>query len=236
MGQKKLFRFEAIKSFRNVFQYPENMAGNWKSFFGNDHPITLELACGKGEYTVALARMHPQRNFIGVDLKGNRLYIGARKCLEENITNAAFMRTQIGKINEYFQTSEVEEIWITFPDPQLRKSKAKKRLTHPTFLRLFQQFLKPGGLIHLKTDSPDLYAFTELVISMYGLTLHVASDDIYSSEHLNEELKIRTHYEGLDIAGSSRIHYLQFSLPSTPLEQKDDVLRALIENDEKTTY
>ena len=228
-------RFEAIKSFQNVFQYPTDMTGSWKNVFKNDHPITLELACGKGEYTVALARMHPCRNFIGVDLKGNRLYIGAKKCIEENIFNAAFMRTQIGKINEYFAANEVEEIWITFPDPQLRKSKAKKRLTHPSFLRLYQQFLKPGGLIHLKTDSPELFSFTRLVIALYGLTLHVASDDIYSSEFLNEELKIRTHYEGLDIAGSRRIHYLRFSLPSTALPDKDELLKELIENDETAT-
>jgi tRNA (guanine-N7-)-methyltransferase len=235
MGQKKLMRFEAIKSFPNVFQYPENMAGNWKSVFKNDHPITLELACGKGEYTVALARMYPDRNFIGVDLKGNRLYVGAKKCISENIQNAAFMRTQIGKINEYFSAGEVEEIWITFPDPQLRKSKAKKRLTHPSFLRLFQQFLKPGGLIHLKTDSPELYTFTELVIELYELTKHVASDNIYSSEYANEELKIKTHYEGLDIACSRRIHYLRFSLPSTALPDKDELLKELIEKDETAT-
>jgi tRNA (guanine-N7-)-methyltransferase len=235
MGQKKLMRFEAIKSFPNVFQYPVDMAGKWKNIFKNDHPITLELACGKGEYTVALARMHPGRNFIGVDLKGNRLYIGAKKCIEENIHNAAFMRTQIGKINEYFTAGEVEEIWITFPDPQLRKSKAKKRLTHPSFLRLYQQFLKPGGLIHLKTDSPELYRFTQLVIEMYGLTQYAASDDIYSSDYLNEELKIRTHYEGLDIAGSRRIHYLRFSLPSTALPDKDALLKELIESDETAT-
>ena len=235
MGQKKLLRFEAIKSFPNVFQYPEDMAGNWKNVFKNDHPVTLELACGKGEYTVALARMHPARNFIGIDLKGNRLYVGAKKCIEENIHNAAFMRTQIGKINEYFSAGEVEEIWITFPDPQLRKSKAKKRLTHPSFLRLFQQFLKPGGLIHLKTDSPELYTFTELVIELYGLTKHVASDDIYARGFINEELKIKTHYEGLDIAGSRRIHYLRFSLPSTALPDKDELLKELIENDETAT-
>src|SRR5687768_2039772 len=211
MGQKKLVRFEAIKSFPNVFQYPLNMAGNWKNVFKNDHPVTLELACGKGEYTVELARMYPDRNFIGVDLKGNRLYIGAKKCIEETITNAAFMRTQIGKINEYFNAGEVEEIWITFPDPQLRKSKAKKRLTHPSFLRLYQEFLKPGGLIHLKTDSPELYSFTQLVIDLYGLTQYVASDDIYSSDFLNEELKNRTDYQALDIAGSKRIHYPRLS-------------------------
>src|SRR5580698_9268628 len=122
MGQKKLIRFEAIKSFPNVLQYPENMAGNWAAFYKNDHPLTLELACGKGEYTVGLARMYPERNFLGVDLKGNRIYIGAKTCLEQHITNAAFLRTKIDQVNDYFARNEVEEIWLTFPDPQLRKS------------------------------------------------------------------------------------------------------------------
>ena len=235
MGQKKLLRFEAIKSFPNVLQYPADMAGNWKKFFGNSQPVTLELACGKGEYTVALSKMYPERNFIGIDLKGNRLYIGAKQSLEQHLKNTAFLRTQIGKINEYFQQGEVSEIWITFPDPQLRNSKAKRRLTHPVFLRLYQQILKPGGLIHLKTDSPDLYAFTLLIIDLYGLTLHASSEDIYSSPLMNEELKIKTHYEGLDIARSSRIHYLCFSLPSTALPDKDETLQEIIKSDEATT-
>jgi tRNA (guanine-N7-)-methyltransferase len=235
MGQKKLLRFEAIKSFPNVLQYPTDMAGNWKNFFGNNHPITLELACGKGEYTVGLAKIYPERNFIGIDLKGNRLYIGAKQSLEQQLTNAAFLRTQIGKISEYFQRGEVEEIWITFPDPQLRNSKAKRRLTHPVFLRLYQQVLKPGGLIHVKTDSPDLYAFTLLIIDLYDLELHASSEDVYSSAVMNEELKIKTHYEGLDIAQSRRIHYLCFSLPSTPLPDKDETLQELIKSDEETT-
>ena len=235
MGQKKLLRFEAIKSFPNVFQYPKDMAGNWKNYFKNDRPITLELACGKAEYTVSLARMYPDRNFVGVDLKGNRLYVGAKKCLEENLQNTAFLRTQIGKINEYFANDEVEEIWITFPDPQLRTSKAGKRLTHPTFLRLYQQILKPGAFIHLKTDSPQLYAFTLMVTETYGLHLHAASADINSSEYMNDELKIKTHYEALDIAQSRRIHYLRFSLPSSPLPDKDDLLKELISIHEEKT-
>jgi tRNA (guanine-N7-)-methyltransferase len=218
MGQKKLIRFAAIQTFPNVFQYPEGMAGQWAGFFKNDNPLTLELACGKGEYTVGLAKMYPQRNFLGVDLKGNRIYIGAKKCLQENITNAAFLRTQIDRLPAYFKPGEVEEIWLTFPDPQLRKSKARKRLTHPKFLRLYQQILTPGGHIHLKTDSPVLYNFTRMVIDMYGLTLLEGSDNIYAgSGPIKEELKIKTHYESLDIAGSQRVHYLLFTLPSTPL-------------------
>lgn len=233
MGQKKLLRFEAIKSFPNVLQYPENMAGNWKDFFHNSNPLTLELACGKGEYAVQLAQMYPERNFIGVDLKGNRLYVGAKKCLEANIGNAAFLRTQIGKINEYFYSDEVAEIWITFPDPQLRKSKSGKRLTHPAFLRLYQQILLPDGDIHLKTDSPDLYNFTKMVIDMYGLILHEDYPDVSAQQFISEELKIKTHYEGLDIAQSNKIHYLRFSLPSSPLPDLDGLLHERIMHYEK---
>jgi len=203
MGQKKLIRFAAIKTFPNVLQYPEDMPGKWADLFKNDHPLTLELACGKGEYTVGLAKMYPRRNFLGVDLKGNRIYIGAKNCLQENITNAAFLRTQIDRLPTYFRSGEVEEIWLTFPDPQLRKSKARKRLTHPKFLRFYQQILIPGGRIHLKTDSPVLYNFTRLVIGMYGLTLLESSDDVHAGP-MKEELKIKTHYESLDIAQSRR--------------------------------
>lgn len=228
MAQKKLLRFEAIKSFPNVLQYPEGMAGHWELFFRNKNPITVELACGKGEYAVELAKMYPDRNFLGVDLKGNRLYAGAKKCIEENISNAAFLRTQIDKIHTYFNPGEAAEIWITFPDPQLRRSKAKKRLTHPKFLRLFQQILSSNGLIHLKTDSPDLHAFTLLVIEMYGLRLLEASSDLYATGILTPELRIRTYYESLDIARSNKIHYLCFSLPSWPLPDLDEQLHERI--------
>jgi tRNA (guanine-N7-)-methyltransferase len=227
MGHKKLIRFEAIKSFSNVLQYPEGTAGRWAAFFGNDHPLTLELACGKGEYTVGLAKMYPHRNFLGIDLKGNRIYIGAKKCLEENIRNAAFLRTQIDRIADYFTSGEVGEIWLTFPDPQLRLSRSKKRLTHPKFLRLYQKILTPGGLIHLKTDSPVLYHFTRLVTELYHLPLLEDSDDIHSVP-TKDELQIRTHYEGLDIARSSRVHYLCFSLPGADLPRLDELLQEKI--------
>lgn len=214
MGQKKLVRFAELNTFSNVLQFPEGMAGKWKSHFNNNNPITLELACGKGEYAVGLAVLFPERNFIGVDLKGNRIWVGAKKALQENLKNAAFLRTQIDQIGQYFNPGEVSEIWITFPDPQLRLSKAKKRLTHPKFLRLYQHFLTPAGLIHLKTDSPDLYRFTKTVIEMYGCILHADNDNVFAGENIAEELKIKTHYESLDIAGSNRIHYLCFSLPA----------------------
>ncbi|HEY4061761.1 MAG TPA: tRNA (guanosine(46)-N7)-methyltransferase TrmB [Puia sp.] len=233
MGQKKLIRFEAIKSFPNVLQYPEGMPGQWAGFFKNTHPLTLELACGKGEYTVGLAKMYPQRNFLGIDLKGNRLYIGAKKCLEEKITNAAFLRSHIDKLPDYFAPGEIEEIWLTFPDPQLRKSRATRRLTHPKFLRLYQQILPPGARIHLKTDSPVLYAFTKLVIGLYGLHLLEDSADIHAGAGpLSEELKIITHYESLDIAQSRRVHYLCFSLPADKLPDHDAYLLTRIKEDE----
>jgi tRNA (guanine-N7-)-methyltransferase len=232
MAQKKLLRFEAIGTFPNVLQYPQGMAGKWNDFFKNDHPLILELACGKGEYAVGLAKINPGRNCIGVDLKGNRIYIGAKICLEEKIRNAAFLRTEIDKIHMYFAPQEIQEIWLTFPDPQLRKSKAKKRLTHPRFLRLYQQILVPGGLIHLKTDSPVLYAFTLLVIKMYGLILHEQDEDIYANQDIRKELQIKTHYEGLDIARSKRVHYICFSLPSAILPEIDQILLERIKKDE----
>jgi len=229
MGQKKLIRFEELKSFPNALEFPENMAGKWNEFFKNKNPIILELACGKGEYAVGLGQLFPTKNFIGIDLKGNRIWVGAKKALQNNLTNVAFLRIQIDQITEYFSKAEVSEIWITFPDPQLRPSKAKKRLTHPKFLRLYQQFLIHSGLIHLKTDSPDLYDFTKLVIKMYSCHLHKDRDDVYGEENIPDELKIKTHYESLDIAQSNRIHYLSFSLPEHfPGKEKDDELKTLV--------
>lgn len=234
MGQKKLIRFAEIETFENVLQYPQHMKGQWSTFFKNDHPLTLELACGKGEYAVGLGRMHPQRNFIGIDLKGNRIWVGAKTAIKENLSNVAFVRSQIDQVNNYFAADEVTEIWITFPDPQLRASKHKKRLTHPKFLRLYQQFLKPGGFVHLKTDSPVLYLFTQKVIELHNLPLHEATDDLYKQANISDELKIKTHYEGLDIAQSNRIHYLRFSLPTTELlVENDSLLKQWVFENEK---
>ena len=131
MGQKKLVRFAELNTFKNVLQFPENIAGNWHRHFENSHPLVLELACGKGEYALGLGQLHPEKNFIGVDIKGNRLWVGAKKAINNKLANVAFLRAQIEQITRYFAAAEVEEIWITFPDPQLRYSKAKKRLTHP---------------------------------------------------------------------------------------------------------
>jgi tRNA (guanine-N7-)-methyltransferase len=233
MGNKKLIRFQAIESFANVLQYPEGMPGKWKDLFKNDHPITLELACGKGEYTVGLARLYPDRNFIGVDLKGNRIYSGALECLQQNISNAAFLRTQIDKIDKYFLPGEVSEIWITFPDPQLRTSRAKKRLTHPRFLRLYQRILKPGGRIHLKTDSPALFFFTQFMAGIYDLNIVESSEDVYTRDTNPGEIDIKTHYEKLDIAESKQVYYMQFTLPEKTIPAPDLKLQELLKQMEK---
>lgn len=224
MAQKKLKRFGEIKTFSNVLEYPENMTGKWHQIFKNKNPILLELACGKGEYATGLAQLYPQKNFIGVDIKGNRLWVGAKFALKNDLNNVVFLRTQIDKINYYFSKDEVTEIWITFPDPQLRFSKAKKRLTHPKFLRLYQEILKPGGKIHLKTDSPDLYYFTKSVIEFYNLILISDTDNVYQQEILSAELAIKTHYEKLDIAKSNSIFYLCFSLPEI-ISENDEALK-----------
>ena len=234
MGQKKLVRFAELLTFPNVLQNPEGMPGKWHEFFHNDHAITLELACGKGEYAVGLGRLYPERNFLGVDLKGNRIWVGAKKALNEKLVNVGFLRTHIDRIAMHFQQGEVSEIWITFPDPQLRTSRAKKRLTHPRFLRLYQQILSPNGIIHLKTDSPALYRFTKWVIDLHGLEVIDDRDDVYATGEtsITNELKIKTHYESLDIAGSSRIHYLSFRLPGTPLPDKDAALKEMLREEE----
>ena len=233
MAQKKLQRFADIKTFKNVLEYPENMQGKWNSFFENENPIVLELACGRGEYTVGLSTLYPTKNIIGVDVKGNRMYIGAKKCLENNLTNAAFLRTQIELIPNYFAAGEVDEIWITFPDPQLRTSKAKKRLTHPRFLRLYAQLLKQGGCVHLKTDSPKLFLFTKRVIELFDLFLVEINNDIYTNKESNPALTIKTHYESLDIAQSKRIHYLQFKLTTPLTNLNDNQLQEILKNEEK---
>jgi len=228
MGQKKLQRFAEIKSFPNVLEYPKEMKGKWQTFFGNTNPVTLELACGKGEYAVGLGRLHADRNFIGLDIKGNRMWVGAKTALEEGLSNVAFIRTQIEKITDYFAEGEVAEIWITFPDPQLRVSKAKKRLTHPRFLRLYQTLLKSGGAVNLKTDSPNLYNFTKKVIELFNLTILQDFEDVYGLLEIDNDLKIKTHYEKLDIAQSNQIHYLKFLLDKPFAAEAEGKLKQLL--------
>ncbi len=232
MGQKKLIRFEAIKSFSNVLEYPQDIKGKWHEFFKNEHTITLELACGKGEYAVGLGSMYPQRNFIGIDIKGNRIWRGAKTALDEGLPNIAFVRSHIDKITDYFEPGEVNEIWITFPDPQLRASRSKKRLTHPHFLRLYQQIIQPGGLVHLKTDSPRLYHFTLTVINLFDLELLEHTDNVYAAAEIKPALTIKTHYEGLDIAQSSKIHYICFRINQPLPKEKDVLLKTLFSEEE----
>jgi tRNA (guanine-N7-)-methyltransferase len=228
MGHKKLIRFEEINVFSNVFQHSTEMKGKWNEYFKNSQSITLELACGKGEYSVGQGRLYNNRNFIGIDIKGNRIWRGAKTALDENLTNVAFLRAEIDKLPEYFEKGEIEEVWITFPDPQLRLSKARKRLTHPKFLRLYQQILQKGGLVHLKTDSPDLYNFTKTVINLYNIEVLVDFDNLYQQQNLAPELFIKTHYESLDIAQSNRIHYLQFKIDVDLPIEKDEELKKII--------
>jgi tRNA (guanine-N7-)-methyltransferase len=215
VGKDKLRKFAEIDTFPNVYQMEEGkvLKGNWgKDHFKNDNPIVLELACGKGEYALNLARMFPQKNFIGIDLKGNRIWRGARTGVDEGIANLAFLRIQIEDITEYFGTDEVEEIWITFPDPQPQESREKKRLTFPGFLAKYKQFLKPDGKVNLKTDNDGLYQYTVEKVAELGLSQFKMTDHLYKSEFYDELLSIKTHYERIYLKHDKNINYIQFAL------------------------
>lgn len=214
MGKDKLKRFAEIATFDNVVELEAGkpFKGNWaKEFFKSDNPVVLELACGKGEYTVNLAKMFPDKNFIGIDYKGNRIWRGAKTAVEEGIKNVGFLRIQIENITDYFGDHEVDEIWITFPDPQPQISREKKRLTAPRFLDKYKLILKEGGYINLKTDNDGLHEYTAGVIDAGGLKLHVRTEDVYNSEHLNEVLSIKTYYEKKYLQSAKNINYLKFS-------------------------
>jgi tRNA (guanine-N7-)-methyltransferase len=213
MGHKKLIRFQAIDTFSNVLQYPENTKGNWNTYFKNNNPITLELACGKGEYSVNLGRENRNSNYIGIDIKGNRIYTGAKIALSEELNNVAFLRIHIGQITNYFAPGEINGIWIIFPDPFLRKGKAKNRLTHPRFLQSYQQLLKKEGRINLKTDSKELYDFTLETIAEQGCTIHENIADIYGQNKATGPLAIQTFYEKMHLAEGRTIYFVSFSLP-----------------------
>jgi tRNA (guanine-N7-)-methyltransferase len=217
MGHKKLIRFNAINTFENVLQYPESMPGQWNEFFKNEHPMVLELACGRGEYSVGMGRQVKDKNFIGVDVKGNRMYNGAKIALQEQLSNVGFLRIQIENILNYFARGEVDEIWIIFPDPFLRDGKAKNRLTHPKFLAMYQQLLKPGAKINLKTDSPELFQFTIDTVQEQGCEVHVLQHDIYAKGPVAWPLSIQTYYEGLHLADQRKINFISFSLPEKPI-------------------
>lgn len=230
MGKNKLQRFAENATFRHVVQPDLDQArlgdhpikGNWRGqMFANDNPIVLELGCGRGEYTVELARADAGRNYIGVDIKGARLWRGAKTVEEERLPNAAFLRTRIEFIGRYFAPSEVDEIWITFPDPQIKPRRAKNRLTHSAFLARYAQFLKPGGVIHLKTDSLFLHRYTRLVLEHNRAQVLRQTEDLYAGA-VDPALSIKTTYEKIFTAKGFAITYLQFRLdPQAPLSEPD---------------
>lgn len=214
MGKDKLRKYKEINTLTNVYELEEGLElkGVWaKQHFGNNNPVVLELACGKGEYSVNLARLFPERNYIGIDYKGNRLWRGARTGIDEGITNVAFLRIQIEKLLEFFGPAEIDEIWITFPDPQPQDSREKKRLTFPGFLNKYKQILKPGGKINLKTDNDGLYLYTVETVKDLGLICHKSTDHLYQSEFADEVLRIQTHYERIYLKHDKNINYIQFS-------------------------
>ncbi|MET4081137.1 tRNA (guanine-N7-)-methyltransferase [Pedobacter sp. UYP30] len=214
MGKDKLRRFAEIDTFANVYQLEEAkpLKGNWtNNHFKNCNPLVLELACGKGEYAVNLAQLFPEKNFIGIDYKGNRIWRGAKTAIEDGIENVAFLRIQIENILDYFGEGEIDEIWITFPDPQPQLSREKKRLTSPRFLEKYKPLLKKGGKINLKTDNDQLYLYTCETVEALGLKTHKNTDHLYTSEVLDEVLSIKTYYEKKYLLHDKNINYIQFS-------------------------
>src|SRR5690606_12804222 len=213
MGKDKLRKFTEIGAFENVYQLEEGLAnkGLWaKSHFKNDHPIVLELACGKGEYSVNMAKAFPDTNFIGIDYKGNRIWRGAKTALEESVNNVAFLRIQIEDILLYFDPDEISEIWITFPDPQPQVGREKKRLTSDRFLDTYQVLLKDGGFMNLKTDNDVLYQYTLEKIAERGDVIIFKSPDLYNSAILDETLSIKTYYEKKYLLVNKNINYIKW--------------------------
>ncbi len=224
MGKGKLAKFAEMETFSNVFQYPFSvvdnvpfeMKGHWREqYFKNNHPVVLELGCGKGEYTVELARLYPEMNFIGVDIKGARMWTGAKQALEAGLKNVAFLRTNIEIIDRFFAESEVQEIWLTFSDPQMKN--AHKRLTSTFFLNRYRKFLVDGGIVHLKTDSNFLFTYTTCMVKENKLPVVFSTEDLYHTEGLDEEthkiLSIQTYYESMWIERGLNIRYMKFFLP-----------------------
>lgn len=220
MGKNKLARFAENETFANLFQLTYEqitkegfaLKGKWNElFFKNDNPIVLELGCGKGEYTVGLAKKYPNKNFIGIDIKGARLWRGCKTSNEDKMTNVAFVRTHIQMIESYFAENEVSEIWITFPDPQLKKP--NKRLTCERFLKLYKNILKQDGIVHLKTDSQELYEYTkdEVLIPSKREILY-NTNDLYNSDFKEDVIEIQTFYEAMYLKIGKPITYLKFRL------------------------
>ena len=226
--RNKLQKFAEILSFPNVYENydpkdpglvgkdgePVEMKGQWaEKHFKNNNPITLELACGRGEYTLGLAERFPNRNFIGLDVKGARIWKGASIALEKNFTNAAFLRTRIEQIALFFDNAEISEIWITFPDPFLRKGKENRRLTSAYFLDQYRKILHPNGTVNLKTDSPELYEFTlETIAEDRRCKMIYHNEDIYSQDLITEELEIKTYYEKMHLEAKKTIKYVKFTI------------------------
>lgn len=243
MGKNKLAKFADLESNPLVIQHPcvkgtiEDfpMCGRWhQDFFKNDNPIVLELGCGKGEYTVGLARRNPDRNFIGIDIKGARMWTGATQALREGMTNVGFLRTSIELLDRFFAPGEVSEIWITFPDPQMRK--ASKRLTGTRMLNMYANILAPDARIRLKCDSPFLYAYTSMMAAHNALEVFEADDDIYAHREAGDPLvDIRTHYEQQWLDRGITIKYLSFALP-TPCRLSEPPEADTIPLDEYRSY
>ena len=220
MGKNKLAKFAEMDEFPHVFQVSSHsvrsgmgfdMKGKWgESFFKNNNPIVLELGCGKGEYSVGLAQLFPDKNFIGVDIKGARLWTGAKESFKQGLNNVAFLRTNIEMIHHFFAENEVSEIWLTFPDPQMKK--LTKRLTATNFMRIYQQFVKGDGLIHLKTDSNFMFQYTSEMIKENQYPITFSTNDLYASGHNDTILGIKTYYEQQWLSRGISIKYVQFKL------------------------
>ena len=221
MGSKnKLKRFRENETFTNVVQPTRDEVlegfewkGKWNTFFKNNNPIVLELGCGKGEYTVGLAQRNPDKNYIGIDIKGARFWRGAKSALEQGLDHVAFLRTQIELVDQLFGENEVDEIWITFPDPQIKYKRTKHRLTNPVFLQKYKQILKPQGIVHLKTDSEYMHGYTLGLLQGLGHEICYANHDVYRNEGSpSEVLEIQTFYENQYLEAGKPITYIQFRI------------------------
>ena len=230
MGKNKLHKFADMAAYPHVFEYPYSVAenipfemkGKWhESFFKNSNPIVLELGCGRGEYTVGLGRMFPDKNFIAVDIKGARMWSGATESISEGLTNVAFLRTNIEIIERFFAEGEVSEIWLTFSDPQMKK--ATKRLTSTYFMNRYRQFLKPDGIIHVKTDSNFMFTYTRYMIEENKLPVLFITEDLYHSNLVDDILGIKTYYEQQWLDRGLSIKYIKFALPQDGVLKEPDV-------------